>query len=148
MEYVNDFLYFVIKPIDGEKHIYCSGVNLTRFSPITKGKHRLGQNPASKGLQSLNNEVRSMIISFNATPETIKNLFCQHIKPLKDELWYTESFIIHRYTESLGEAIIKFAPYELINKILKATLLNETPPKITLSPNELEEYLYELAKKG
>lgn len=85
-------MYFIIKPLEDGKHIYCSGVNLTKFSPITKGRHRLGQNPAVKGLQTLNNDIRAIIIENGASPETVKNLLCQHVKPINEDLWYTESF--------------------------------------------------------
>lgn len=146
MEFINEFVYFVIKPFDGDKHLYCSGVNINRFSAITKGRHRLGQNPAVKGLQTLNNDIRALIISNNATPETLKNLSCQHVNPLKDELWYSESFIIYKYIEALGEQIKKFAPSELLKKIFRAMLLNETVPE-NLSSGEFVRYLYEVSKK-
>jgi len=146
MEYINDFMYFVIKPVDGKRHIYCSGVNLTKFLPITKGRHRLGQNPAVKGLQTLNNDIRAMVIENKSTPETIKNLFCQQIKPLKEDLWYTESFLIHNYSNKLGEKIEKFAPIELLRKMFRAMLINESIPE-NLSSQDFQEYLYRLAEK-
>lgn len=146
MEYINDFMYFVIRPVDNEKNIYCSGVNLTKFAPITKGRHRLGQNPAVKGLQTLNNDIRAMVIENKATPETIKNLFCQRITPLNEDLWYTESFLIHNYSQQLGEKIEKFAPSELLRKMFRAMLINENIPE-NLSSQELQTYLYSLAEK-
>ncbi|ACI21749.1 MULTISPECIES: hypothetical protein [Thermodesulfovibrio] len=146
MEYINNFMYFVIRPVDKQKHIYCSGVNLTKFSPITKGRHRLGQNPAVKGLQTLNNDIRAIVIENNATPETIKNLLCQQIKPLNEDLWYTESFLIHNYSQQLGEKIEKFAPSELLRKMLRAMLINENIPE-NLSSQEFQTYLYSLAEK-
>lgn len=145
MEYINDFMYFIIKPVDGEKHVYCSGVNVTKFSTITKGRHRLGQNPATRGLQSLNNDIRALVISSNATPETIKNLSCLQFKPIKDDFWYSESFLIYNYSESLGEKIKQFAPVELLRKMFKAMLINETVPE-NLSSEEFQEYLYHVAK--
>ncbi|MEO0274669.1 MAG: hypothetical protein ABIM18_06310 [candidate division WOR-3 bacterium] len=146
MEYVNDFMYFVIRPVDERRHIFCSGVNLTKFAPITKGRHRLGQNPAVKGLQTLNNDIRALIIENKATPETVKNLSCQHVKPLKDDLWYTESFIIHNYSPEIGEKIKKFAPQELIKKMFRAMMINESIPENT-SCTEFEEYLRKLSEK-
>lgn len=146
MEYMNDFMYFFIKPVDEKKHIYCSGVNLTKFSPVTKGRHRLGQNPAVKGLQVLNNDIRAIIIENKATPETIKNLFCGHTKPINDDLWYTESFLIHNYSDELGEKIKKFAPQELLRKMFRAMIINESIPE-NLSSQDFEKYLYSLAEK-
>lgn len=146
MEYINDFMYFVIRPVDEKRHIYCSGVNLTKFSPITKGRHRLGQNPAAKGLQTLNNDIRAIVIENNATPETIKNLFCQQIKPLKEDLWYTESFLINNYSYELGEKIKNFAPSELIRKMFRAMLINEDVLE-NLNSMEMEDYLKTIGQK-
>lgn len=146
MEFISDFFYIVIKPVDNLKHIYCSGVNITKFSPITKGRHRMGQNPAVKGLQTLNNDIRAIIIENKATPETVKNLFCQHVKPIKEDLWYTESFLIHNYSEDLGEKIKKFAPQELFKKMFRAMLINEQIPEI-FTPEDFTQYLYSLSEK-
>ena len=55
--YVNDFLYFVIKP-DQEDLICCSGVNVDRFTPITKGRHNPMSNPAIRGLQLIQYDMR------------------------------------------------------------------------------------------
>jgi len=146
MEFISDFFYIAIKPVDNLKHIYCSGVNITKFSPITKGKHRLGQNPAVKGLQSLNNDIRAIIIENKATPETLKNLLCQHVNPIKEDLWYTESFLIRNYSEDFGEKIKKFAPSELLRKMFRAMIINETVPE-NFSPQEFQEYLCRISEK-
>lgn len=146
MKFVNDFLYFIIEPTNGKRHIYCSGVNLTKFLPITKGRHRLGQNPAIKGLQVLNNDIRAILIENKAIPETVRNLSCQHVKPLDDDLWYSESFLIHNYNSELGEKIKNFAPSELLRKMFRAMLINESVPE-NLSSMELQEYLYYIAKE-
>lgn len=145
MELITDFFYFAIKPFDKNKHIYCSGVNITKFSPITKGRHRLGQNPAEKGLQSLNNDIRALVISYNATPETVQNLECSKFNSIKEGLWYIESFLIHNYSEALGEKIKTYAPSELLRKMFKAMLINETVPE-NLSLQEYQEYLYRISK--
>ncbi len=146
MKYMNDFMFFVIKPLEGTSHIYCSGVNITRFAALTKGRHRLGQNPVEKGLQSLNNDIRALVISNNSTPETKKILSCREFIPLKNELWYAESFLIHNYTNTLGEKIMQTAPFELLRKMFKAMLLNESVPE-NLNPLELQNYLQNIIEK-
>jgi len=64
-EYINDFLYFVIRP-DKSKGAgilrYCSGVNVSLFSPITKGRHGMGANPSMRGLQLVNHGVRALAL--------------------------------------------------------------------------------------
>lgn len=139
-------MFFIIRPVDSERHVYCSGVNIIKFSPITKGRHRLGQNPAVKGLQTLNNDIRAIVIENQATPDTIKNLFCQQLKPLNDDLWYTESFLIHKYSMELGEKIKNFAPSELLRKMFRAMLINEKVPE-NLSSDKMQKYLYSLSNK-
>ncbi len=146
MQYANDFMFFIIKSIDSNKHIYCSGVNITRFSALTKGRHRLGQNPAVKGLQSLNHDIRAILIANNAVPETVKHLSCSSMIPLTNELWYTESFLINNYNESIGDKILQTAPAELLRKMFKSMILNENVPD-NLSAQEMQDYLYALIER-
>jgi len=53
---------------------------------------------------------------------------------------------LYKYIEALGEQIKKFAPSELLKKIFRAMLLNETVPE-NLSSGEFVRYLYEVSKK-
>src|SRR5208337_5090388 len=73
--YINDFLFFVIKPdqsrSDGS-YIYCSGADLFRFLPITKGRHGQASNPAMRGLQLANMGVRDLALSNGVTIKPAK----------------------------------------------------------------------------
>ena len=74
-EYKNDYLFFVLTP-DTERGrgalIYCSGVNVDRFLPITRGRHRPMSNPAVRGLQLVNLGVRALVLSYGATPKSVR----------------------------------------------------------------------------
>ncbi len=99
-EYKNDFLYFVLRPDESRGKgilVYCSGVNISRFLSITR-EHRMAANPAFRGLQTLNLEIRALILSKGATPQTIKGNDCAGISTTKDR-WNTELILIENASE-------------------------------------------------
>ncbi|GBE03825.1 hypothetical protein BMS3Abin09_00748 [bacterium BMS3Abin09] len=69
--YVNDFLYFVIKP-DQEDLICCSGVNVDRFTPITKGRHNPMSNPAIRGLQLIQYDIMALALKNGTTAKPVQ----------------------------------------------------------------------------
>lgn len=153
-EYKNQFLYFVIRPelsdtVDNN-FIYCSGVNITRFLPLTKGRHRLGQNPVEKGLQSVNNEVRSLFVKKGAVLKMAKGNPCSDIRKPTEEIWYTESFFINCPTETIIseiEDVIAYAVLNLFKKIFLAMMLDEKVPELLPSPDGLEDYINKILQK-
>ena len=73
LEYINDYLYFVFLPYESKRDntmLYCSGVNLHRFLPITKGRHRPLANPARRGLQLANLGVRALALESGFNPQS------------------------------------------------------------------------------
>lgn len=146
-EYRNDFLYIILKSSQENQVIYCSGVNITRFLPLTKGRHRLGQNPVEKGLQSVNNEVKSLLLSYGATIKTARGNPCSGIISPRDELWYTESFIINDISYIPVREVVSFAILNLIKKIFLAMMLDERPLENLPSPEELQRYFIDLCRK-
>jgi hypothetical protein len=148
-EYKNDFLFFVIKPDkkkDKSTLIYCSGVNIARFLPITRGRHRPMSNPAMRGLQLVNIKVRDMALSKGATPKTIRGNECSGIVPTKDN-WYTECLLIENAPESLPDEIISYCVINLLKKIDKAILLGAQPPDTMLKPDELQAFIEQMCSK-
>ncbi len=71
--YKNDFLFFAFRQHE-DTLLYCSGVDVERFSPITKGRHRPMSNPAIRGLQLVNLGVRALALNAGAKPVTIKGV--------------------------------------------------------------------------
>ncbi|HEB76552.1 MAG TPA: hypothetical protein ENJ04_09395 [Nitrospirae bacterium] len=145
LEYINRALYFVVVP--SEKGLsYCSGVNIRRFLPITRGRHKAMSNPAVRGLQIVNHEIRSMAIEAGAAPKTALLNECRGIAPTGD-IWYTESLWIENPPEGFGERIISHGVLGLIGKIDKAIMLDTRMPDHLLPPEQLEEFIEELCRR-
>lgn len=148
-EYKNAFMYFVFKPTDavGTSLIYCSGANLERFLPITKRRHRLGLNPAAKGLQSVNLGVRSLALERGATLKPFKGKDCASVKPRADDLWYSETLLIENANSSLPMDLTAYAAVHLLKLIFQACMLEETLPDSLHPPDELENFIAGLCVK-
>jgi hypothetical protein len=148
-EYINDFLYFVLRPDKSRGNdamYYCSGVDLSRFLPITKGRHRASANPAMRGLQLVNHGVRALALSKGATPRAVQVGDCAGIVPLKNG-WYRYPLLIENVPESLPDEIINYCVINLMRKIFNALLLEEEPPDRLPDPDELQVYIEGLCAK-
>lgn len=148
-EYVNEFLYFVVRPAkeNGERALlYCSGINIYRFLPITKGRHRPMSNPAMRGLQLVNLGVRALALSNGATPKAIRGDFCSGNVPVGNG-WYKDHLLIENAPESLPHEIIGYSVMNLLKKICKAILLDVNLPDKLLKPDELQDFLETLCIK-
>jgi hypothetical protein len=143
-EYINDFLFFVIRPDEGRgkgTFIYCSGVNISRFLPVTKGRHGRGSNPAMRGLQEINHGIRSLALSKGAVPKSMRGNDCAGIAPTKDT-WTTELLLIENADDSLPQEIIDYAVVNLIRKIVNACMLYDAnPPDRLIEPKDLQEFI-------
>ncbi|MDI6800555.1 MAG: hypothetical protein QMD01_00660 [Thermodesulfovibrionales bacterium] len=148
-EYINEFLYFVIRTDKSREgaFIYCSGVNLSLFLPITKGRHGLGSNPAMRGLQQVNHAVMALALSNGAVPKAVKENECAGISPTNDS-WYTERLLIENASGSFSEEVINYAVINLLKKIAKACMLQDIvlPDKL-LEPEKLEVFIKDMCDK-
>ena len=145
LEYINNALYFVIIPYEGGL-IYCSGVNIVCFLPITRGRHKAMSNPAIRGLQIVNLEIRSMALEAGATPETVILSECKGICPTND-IWYTESLLIKNPPEGFGERIIEHGVINLLKKIDRAIMLGADMPDELLPPDMLFSFIEDLCSR-
>jgi hypothetical protein len=148
-EYRNDFLYFVIGPDERRSKgvsVYCSGVNITRFLPITKGRHRLGLNPVVKGLQLVNLGVRALALSQGATPKAARGNDCAGIASPND-LWYSELLLIENAPEPFPDDMISYCVINLLRKIFKAIMLDPQLPDTLLKPDELQVVIEDLCRQ-
>ncbi|HYA26864.1 MAG TPA: hypothetical protein VEE82_02595, partial [Thermodesulfovibrionales bacterium] len=147
--YINDFLYFVIRP-DKDRGddmlLFCSGVNITRFSPVTTGRHGIGSNPALRGLQLVNHGVRDLALSRGAIPKRVRGNDCAGIAPTRDD-WYTEIMLIENAPGSFPEVVIHYGVIHLLMKIFKACLLEFQPPDPLPAPGELQKLIEDLCRK-
>jgi len=148
-EYVNDFLFFILKPVSssgGDTYLYCSGINIDRFLPITKGRHRPMSNPAIRGLQLVNLGVRALALEHGATPKALPENECAGIIPSKDS-WSAERLLIENVPKSLPEKIISYCVINLLKKIDKAIILGATLPDKLLEPDELQLFIEAMCAK-
>ncbi|UCD35356.1 MAG: hypothetical protein JSU90_00575 [Nitrospiraceae bacterium] len=110
-EYRNDFLFFVLRPhrtASGPGFLYCSGVNIDRFLPITRGRHRPMSNPAIRGLQLVNLGVRALSLEKGAKPIAAASNDCAGETPGNDS-WSAEHLIIEHAPPSLPREIVGYA---------------------------------------
>ena len=147
-EYINDFLYFVVKPEnrDGKDVlIMCSGVNLDKFAPITRGRYGIGGNPVRSGLQLVKYGVCSLAISRGAKPRDIWGYHCDGIAPTKDA-WYAEPLQIENPGDLTPEEIISYGVTTMVKKIVACSGLGIEAPGHLQAPGELHAYLETLCR--
>jgi len=148
-DYKNDFLHFIVSPYKGEASntlLYCSAVDLYRFLPITKGRHRPMSNPVSRGLQLVKLGVSALALKNGATPKAVKANECMGILPVRDGL-YKERLLIENAPDSLPQAIINFSIPDLFRKISNSSLLDCNPPVPLPEPDKLQEFIEDLCRK-
>ncbi len=146
IKYINKFLYIIIKTIDDNDIIYCSGVNVIPFLPITKGRHKAMNNPVIRGLQNVNLDVRDMALMKGATPVTYSGAECLGLAPTED-IWYSEQLLIKNPPDGFAETILDFVVVNLLKKMDKAIMLNAPLPDRRLEPEELESFLIRLCQQ-
>ena len=149
IRYINDFLYFVIRPdIDKGKDvlIYCSGVNVSRFTPITRGRHGIGSSPVVRGLQLVNLGVRDLALSRGATPKALRGDECEGIVPTKDT-WYTERLLIENAQESFPDEMLHYCVNNLPKKIFKASMRELQLPDAFPEADELQALIETQCRK-
>ena len=148
-EYINAFMYFIIRPEKGrgkDTLLYCSGINIDRFLPITRGRHRPMSNPAIRGLQLVNLDVRALILSRKATPKTLRgDSPCIGIISSGDS-WSTEGLLIEDAPPSLPEEILRCAPLLLLKKIDKAIMLGAALPDTLPEPGEFQRFIESMCR--
>ncbi|MEW6600748.1 MAG: hypothetical protein AB1499_07235 [Nitrospirota bacterium] len=148
-EYINDFLFFILVPVagsGGKTYLYCSGINIDRFLPITKGRHRPMSNPAIRGLQLVNLGVRALALEHGATPKTLRENEYVKIIPPKGN-WSSEYILINNVPESLPDKIISYCVIHLLKKIDKAVMLGAQLPEQLLKPEELQLFIEAMCAK-
>ncbi|MBA4371719.1 MAG: hypothetical protein C0402_02525 [Thermodesulfovibrio sp.] len=147
-EYVNDFLYFVVRSeVRGDKEvlIMCSGVNLSRFSPITRNRYGIGGNPILSGLQLVKYDLCSLAMSRGAVPKDIWGYHCDGIAPTKDA-WYAEPLQLENTENLPPEEIITFGVRNLLQRVISCSRLGYEVPETVPSPAELQVYLEDMCR--
>jgi len=149
-EYRNDYLFFVVRPAperETNAWIYCSGVNVTRFSTLTRGRHGLSSNPVIRGLQLVKHSVSRLAISRGARPRLIRGRDCAGIAPTP-ETWYSEILLIEDTPASLPVGIIVFCQEDLIERIVANCCPEMKKPDRALSSDELQIFITGLSRSS
>ena len=148
-EYVNDFLYFAVRPdINKTKNVllYCSGVNFHRFLPITKGRHRPMSNCAVRGLQLVNLGVRDLALTNGATPKAVTENDCTEVVPVS-EGWYREHLLIGNAPASFYNDMVNYCVLALLKSTFKACVLQVDLPETLPGPDELQVFIEKMCRK-
>ncbi|HMK56136.1 MAG TPA: hypothetical protein VK448_05825 [Dissulfurispiraceae bacterium] len=146
--YVNKFMYFIVRPDDTEPgaFLYCSGVSMPQFLPITRGRHGLASNPAMRGLQLADLNLRKELIDLGARTSEVKGNPCGPFAPGQGD-WYRQ---LLRVTGADIEAIKKLAakcPLRLVGSIFQACMITDIVlPAVSPSAEEFESLLTEVCK--
>lgn len=144
-KFVNDFFYFIVQP-DANRGpdvlICCSGVNLDRFAPLTRGRHGLAVSPSMSGLQNTRTAISSLALEKGARPRFIQGRDCAGIAPTQ-ESWYTDLLVIENAPASFSEEIIRCGVTALIASIFKACRIPFHLPDPLPSPDELQRLIEE-----
>jgi hypothetical protein len=144
-KFVNDFFYFVVRPDESrgpDVLICCSGVNLDRFGPLTKGRHGLAVSPSMRALQNTRNTISSMVLAKGATPKFVRGRDCAGISPAQ-ESWYTDLLLIENAPDSLSEEIISCGVTALVASIFRACRIPFQLPDPLPSPGGLQRLIEE-----
>lgn len=142
-EFKNDYLYFVARSenLDGKEVItYCSGINVTRFLPMMKGRLGLGSNPLVSGMQLVKYDLCTLAHSRGAAPnDHHSRKVCAGIAPTT-EGWFTETLLIENPGGLTTEEIVSFAVKGMIRRINAASLsVNKVP--YDLPADEIQKHL-------
>ncbi len=146
MNYINDFLYIVIRPSErGEikSFLYCAGVNGTKFLPLTRGKHGQGSNPAIRGLQLVRAGIMDMALSRGGKAKKCSSKECGGITESNDT-WYTDCLLIEGVDNTFPQDVIKYSVINLIQKIANALRIEDKMPKELLEPKDLQRFIEKL----
>ncbi len=145
-EYINDFLYFVIKPDEESTNgdlICCSGVNVDRFTPITKGRHNPMSNPAIRGLQLIQYDIMALALENGTSAKPLRGYKGKGLPPT-DELWSTECILIKNAPDAFPDKLLNHCVVELIKKIDLASTRGASLPDRLLKSDELQVFIESL----
>ncbi len=148
-EYTNDFLYIIIRqaPEHGPRtFLFCSGVNLTSFAPLSKSNFGICSNPAFKGLQLLRAAVSAFSNKKGIRPTSVVENSCAAITPRGDG-WYRESLMLENVGDHMPQELVRFSVVTLVEKVLSVCVPGMKVPGFSPDPGKLQAYLESLIRK-
>ncbi|HSW62926.1 MAG TPA: hypothetical protein VLH56_06430 [Dissulfurispiraceae bacterium] len=143
-EYINKFMYFIVSTADegpDGSWLYCSGVSMSQFVSITRGRHGLASNPAMRGLQLNDLHMRRQLHENGAQTKNVKGNPCDLLVPKTGD-WYRQLLFIDNATEELVREVAAARPAELVRSIFSACMVQDSiPPSASFSSVEMEDFL-------
>ena len=139
-EYINRFMYFILSSAD-DAWLYCSGVSMSQFLPLTRGRHGLASNPAMRGLQLNDLHMRQQLHENGAQTSNVKGNPCDIIVPKTGD-WYRQLLIIQGANEVVVRRLAAEGPKRLVRSIFSACMIPTlVPPAPSGSAAEMEAFL-------
>ena len=148
-EYTNRFLYIIIRrmPELGPKtFLFCCGVNLTSFAPLSKSNFGICSNPAFRGLQLSRAEVSAFSNKKGVRPKSAPQNLCAAIAPRGDG-WYRESLMLENVGERMPRELVRFSVVTLVEKVLSVCMPGTKVSGFFPDPKKLQTYLESLIRK-
>ncbi len=149
-EYKNDYLYIVIRRIPElgpQTHLFCCGINTTRFDPICWGKAGICSNPAFKGLQQMSADVSGFALKNNFLTKPYEGNDCRAITPPGDG-WYRENMLIMKASPRNVRESLEFSVMDLVKTVLSVCAPDAKMPAALPNPPALQAWLDSLNVKN
>jgi hypothetical protein len=147
--YSNKFMYFIlnIDETSAGSWLYCSGVSMSQFLPITRGRHGLASNPAMRGLQIVDLNLCRDLNDRGAHSAVVKGNPCDPLVPKVGD-WYRQLLLIGGAEGQMVKELVSHCPLELVRSVFKACMVPDVVlPEVVLQANELEVFLAEVCEK-
>lgn len=147
--YSNKFMYFIFGKDESNtaSWLYCSGVSMPQFLPITRGRHGLASNPAMRGLQLTDLDLRKELNARGGHTASVKGNPCgQHVP--KEGDWYRQLLFVNDADEQVVKELVSQCPLKLVRSIFQACGVTDVVlPAVAQSPEELESLLSGICKE-
>ncbi|MGO9378356.1 MAG: hypothetical protein ACLP29_07360 [Dissulfurispiraceae bacterium] len=147
--YSNKFMYFIFGRDESNTSswLYCSGVSMPQFLPITRGRHGLASNPAMRGLQITDLNLRKELHDRGAYTASVKENPCSQHVP-KEGDWYRQLLSISNADEQVVKELVRQCPQKLVSSIFQACLVTDAVlPEVAQSAVEFESFLAAVCKE-
>ena len=147
--YSNKFMYFIFRRDESNPvtWLYCSGVSMPQFLPITRGRHGLASNPAMRGLQITDLNLRRELLDRGASTASVKGNPCGPHVPQKGD-WYRQLLFINHTDEQVVKELVGHCPLRLVGSIFQACMVTDVViPAVAPSAAEFESFLAAVCEK-
>ncbi len=147
--YANKFMYFILSSDPGGtgSWLYCSGVSMSQFLPMTRGRHGLASNPAMRGLQIVDMNLCRDLNDCGAKISTVKGNPCDPLVPRIGD-WYRQLLLIGDADGQMLKELVSRKPIELVRSVFKACMIVDIVlPEAAPQADDFEAFLSDVCDK-